>query len=86
VPHHQSKIVHQQFGIVCGNSIFQSILIHPTSDMVGTCSSHPIPPISAPGASNNQEMMEFMKSMAKSIEVMRKQNGDLNTRLIVAEA
>jgi hypothetical protein len=31
-------------------------------------------------------MMEFMKSMEKSMEVLRKQNEDLNTRLIAVEA
>jgi hypothetical protein len=31
-------------------------------------------------------MMEFMKSMEKSMEVLKKQNEDLNTRLIVVEA
>jgi hypothetical protein len=54
--------------------------------MVGTHSSHPvIPPTGAPGTSNNQEMKEFMRQMAESMEIMRKQNEDLNTRLTVAE-
>jgi hypothetical protein len=67
--------------------IFQSILIHPKSDMVGTRSSHSLnPPAGALGASNNQDLMEFMKSMAKSMEVFKKQNEDLNTRLTVTEA
>jgi hypothetical protein len=87
VPHHQLKIVHQQFGAVCGNQNFQSILIHHKSDMVGKCSSHPvIPPTGAPGASNNQEMMDFIRQMVESMEVLRKQNEDLNTRLTMAEA
>jgi hypothetical protein len=68
-------------------TIFQSILIHPKPDMVGTRSSHPvIPPTGTPGASNNQKMMDFMRQMAESMEVLRKQNEDLNTRLTVAEA
>jgi hypothetical protein len=55
--------------------------------MVGTCSSHPLhPPPSTLGASNNPEMMEFLKSMAESMEVLRKKNEDLNTRLTAAEA
>jgi septal ring factor EnvC (AmiA/AmiB activator) len=55
--------------------------------MVNTRSSHPLqPPPSAHGASNNQEMIEFLKSMAESIEVLRKQNEDLNTQLTAAEA
>jgi hypothetical protein len=63
-----------------GMSIFQSLLIHPKSDMVKTCSSHPLqPPPSAPGASNNLELMEFLKNMAESMEVLRKKNEDLNT-------
>jgi hypothetical protein len=53
--------------------------------MVGTRSSHLIPPTGALGASNNQEMMEFVKSMAESMEALRKQNEDLNTRLSAAE-
>jgi hypothetical protein len=35
--------------------------------------------------SNNLEMMEFLKFMAESMEVLRKQNEDLNTRLITVE-
>jgi hypothetical protein len=31
-------------------------------------------------------MMEFLKSMAESMEVLRKKNEDLNTRLTAAEA
>jgi hypothetical protein len=55
--------------------------------MMGTCSSHlVIPPTGAPGESNNQEMMDFMRQMVESMEVLRKQNEDLNTRLTVAEA
>jgi hypothetical protein len=55
--------------------------------MVGKCSSHPvIPPTGAPGASNNQEMMDFIRQMVESMEVLRKQNEDLNTRLTMAEA
>jgi hypothetical protein len=86
VPRHQSKIMYQQFVTVYGNPIFQSILIHPKSDMMETRSSHLIPPIGAPGASNNQEIMDFMRSMAESIEVLRKQKEEFNTRLTAAEA
>jgi hypothetical protein len=87
VPCHQSETVHQQFGAVCGNSIFQSLLIHPISDMVNTRSSHLLcPPPSAPGESNDSELREFLKNMAESMEVLRKQNEELNTRLTVAEA
>jgi hypothetical protein len=67
-------------------TIFQSILFHSKSDMVGTCSSHPlIHPAGASRVSNNQEMVDFMGQVAKSMEVLRKQNEDLNTRLTVAE-
>ena len=70
-----------------GMSIFQSFLIHPKSAMVNTCSSHPLhPPPSTPGASNNLELMDFLKSTTESMEVLRKQNEDLNTRLTVAKA
>jgi hypothetical protein len=87
VPRHQSETVHQQFGAACGKSIFQSLLIHPISDMVNTRSSHLLrPPQSAPGASNDSELREFLKNMAESMEVLRKQNEELNTRLTVAEA
>jgi hypothetical protein len=34
---------------------------------------------------NNQHMAEFMRRMIESIELLRKQNEDLNTRLIAAE-
>ena len=55
--------------------------------MAGTRSSHPLNlPAGARGAFANQYIMNFMKSMAESIEVLRKQNEDLNTRLIAAEA
>jgi hypothetical protein len=87
VPRHQSETVHQQFGAVCGNVDSSITSHHPKSDMVNTCSSHPLhPPPSAPGASNNPELREFLKSMAESMEVLRKQNEELNTRLTAAEA
>jgi hypothetical protein len=55
--------------------------------MVNTCSSHPLrPPPSSPGALNNPELREFLKNMAESMEVLRKQNEELNTRLTIAEA
>jgi hypothetical protein len=55
--------------------------------MVNTRSSHPLrPPPSASGASNDPELKEFLKNMAKSMEVLRKQNEDLNTRLTAVEA
>jgi hypothetical protein len=55
--------------------------------MVNTCSSHLLrPPPSAPGVSNDLELREFLKNMMESMEVLRKQNEELNTRLIVAEA
>ena len=54
---------------------------------MGTRSSHPvIPPIGAPRASNDQGIVDFMRQVAESMEVLRKQNEDLNTRLTVAEA
>jgi hypothetical protein len=86
VPHQQSKIVRQQFSAVYGNLIFQSLSSILLSDMVGTHSSHPLhPPPSASRSSNNPKMMEFLKSMAESMEVLRKQNEDLNTRLTAAK-
>ena len=55
--------------------------------MVRTHSSHPLVHLDGTrGASNNQEMMEFMRHMVESLEVLRKQNEDLNTRLTAAEA
>jgi hypothetical protein len=72
--------------------ISQSILIHLIFDMVNTRSSHPQqpqpvqPPPSAPGASNDPDLRDFLKSMAKSMEILRKQNEELNARLTTAEA
>jgi hypothetical protein len=55
--------------------------------MVGTRSSHPlIPPAGTLGASNNQEMVDFMRQMTESMVVLRKQNEDLNMQLTVAKA
>jgi transcription termination factor Rho len=60
--------------------------------MVNTRSSHPLqpnplqPPPSAPGASNSPELAVFLKSMAESMEVLKKQNEELNVRLTAAEA
>jgi septal ring factor EnvC (AmiA/AmiB activator) len=60
--------------------------------MVNTRSSHlpqpnPLqPPPSAPGVSNNPELADFLKSMAESMEVLRKQNEELNARLTAVEA
>jgi hypothetical protein len=57
-----------------------------------TRSSHPQqpqpmqPPPSAPGASNDPDLRDFLKSMAKSMEVLRKQNEELNARITAAEA
>ena len=51
--------------------------------------SHPPPEIpfsAATGASNNQDMTDFMKRMTKSLEALKKQNEDLNTWLTVMEA
>jgi hypothetical protein len=77
-------------------AIFRSILIHLLSDMVNTRSftrsSHPQqpqpmqPPPSAPGASNDPDLRDFLKSMAESMEVLRKQNEELNARITAAEA
>jgi hypothetical protein len=75
-------------------TIFQSILIHPISDIVNTCSSHPLqPPPSAPEVSNNPKLADFLKSMVESMEFLKKQNEDLmkqnenlDNRLIAAEA
>ena len=84
--------MHQQFGVVYGNSlIFQSFLIHPISDMVGTLSTHllhrPVqPPSSIPRGSNNPKLVEFLKHMAESMEVLKKQNEELSARFTVAEA
>jgi hypothetical protein len=87
VPHHQPETVHQQFGAVCGNVDFSITSHHPISDMVNTRSSHPLrPPPSAPRASNNPELRDFLKNMVESMEVLRKQNEELNTRLTVAKA
>jgi hypothetical protein len=35
---------------------------------------------------NNQGMVDFMRQMTESLEVLKKKNEDLNTRLTVAEA
>jgi hypothetical protein len=51
--------------------------------MVGTHTTNPLG--DAPGAPNNQEMLEFMRRMTESIEALKKQNEDLNTCLMVAE-
>jgi hypothetical protein len=89
VPRHQSKTVHQQFGAVCGNVDF-SITSHSYNirhgehtliTPVATC-----PPPSTPRASNDPELRDFLKNMAESMEVLRKQNEELNTRLTAAEA
>jgi hypothetical protein len=62
------------------------------SDMVNTRSSHPLqpqllqPPLSAPGVSSSPELADFLKSMVESMEVLRKQNEELNARLTAAEA
>jgi hypothetical protein len=71
-------------------TISQSSLIPLQSDMVNTRSltrsSHPQqpqpmqPPPSAPGASNDPDLRDFLKSMAESMEVLRKQNEELNAR------
>jgi hypothetical protein len=92
VPRHQSKTVHQQFGAVCGNDFSNRFSFLSISDMVNTRSSHPLqplpsqPPPSAPGASNDPDLRDFLKSMAESMEVLRKQNEELNARLTAAEA
>jgi hypothetical protein len=44
------------------------------------------PPPSAPGASNDPDLRDFLKSMAESMEVLRKQNEELNARITAAEA
>jgi hypothetical protein len=60
--------------------------------MVNTRSSHPLQPqllqqpLSAPGAPNSPELADFLKSMVESMEVLRKQNEELNARLTAAEA
>jgi hypothetical protein len=95
VPHHRSETVLQQFGAVCGNDF--SVKSHQLlSDMVNTRSltrsSHPQqpqpmqPPPSAPGASNDPDLRDFLKSMVESMEVLRKQNEELNARITAAEA
>jgi hypothetical protein len=66
--------------------IFQLILIHSKSEMVNTRSSQLLRPTpNAPGASNDPELADFLKSMAKSMEVLRKQNEELNARLMTVE-
>jgi hypothetical protein len=92
VPRHQSETVHQQFGAVCGNDFSNRFSFLSISDMVNTRSSHPLqplpsqPPPSAPGASNDPDLGDFLKSMTESMEVLRKQNEELNARLTAAEA
>jgi hypothetical protein len=55
--------------------------------MVNTRSSHPLRPLpSAPGMSNDPELRDFLKIMVESMEVLRKQNEELNTRLTATEA
>ena len=55
--------------------------------MVGKRSSHPLSlPVGPHGASGNQEIVDFMKSMAESMEALKKKNEDLNTRLTTVEA
>jgi hypothetical protein len=97
VPCHQSETVHQQFSAVYGNVDSSITSHHSKFDMVNTGSSHPLPPQplqtrplqpppSAPRASNSLELAEFLKNMAESMEVFRKKNEELNTRLTLAEA
>ena len=74
-----------------GTLIFQSLLIRSISDMVRTQSTHPLhpsvqPSIDIPGASNNPGLAEFLKQMAESMEVLNKQNEELNARFTAAEA
>ena len=48
---------------------------------------HPVqPPLDIPGASTNPGLAEFLNQMAESIEVLRKQNEELNARFTAAEA
>jgi hypothetical protein len=60
--------------------------------MVNTRSSHPLlpppsqPSPSAPGASNEPDLRDFLKFMAESMEFLRKQNEELNARLTAGEA
>ena len=73
-----------------GTLIFQSLLIPSISDMVHTCSTHPLhhpvqPPLNIPGGSNNSGLAEFLKQMAESMEVLRKQNEELNAQFTAAE-
>jgi hypothetical protein len=87
VPHHQQETVHQQFGVICGKVDFSITSHHPISDMVNTRSSHPLrPPPSTPEVSNNPQLRDFLKNMVESMEILRKQNEELNTRLTAAEA
>jgi hypothetical protein len=79
--------VHQQFGRLWG-PIFISFYFQ-QSEMV-QMHSHPPPlevqPSAAVGASNNQDLTDFMKRMIESLEALKKQNKYLNTRLTMAEA
>jgi hypothetical protein len=83
-------------------SIFQSILLYSKFNMVGTHSSHLVIPLAGalrasasqplitpavtPGVTSNQDIVDFMRQVAESMEVLRNQNEDLNTRLTVVEA
>jgi hypothetical protein len=41
--------------------------------------------LQADAGTSNQEMAEFMRQMVESMEVLKKQNEDLNTRLMATE-
>jgi hypothetical protein len=41
--------------------------------------------LQADAGTSSQEMAEFMRQMVESMEVLKKQNEDLNTRLMATE-
>jgi hypothetical protein len=92
VPHHQSENCASTVWRRLWERFFSRFSFIRISDMVNTRSSHPLQPqllqqpLSAPGASNSPELADFLKSMVESMEVLRKQNEELNARLTAAEA
>jgi hypothetical protein len=83
-------------------SIFQSILLYSKFNIVGTHSSHLVIPLAGtsrvstshplntpagtPGVTSNQDIVDFRRQVVESMEVLRNQNEDFNTRLTVVEA
>jgi hypothetical protein len=65
VPLHQSKTVHQQFGTIYGNLIFQSSLIHPTIRHGGNTL---ITPIISGGIADGRESYSARKTYARHMQ------------------